>query len=180
MEYTFHIFNKLAADGISAALEKFTDGDLPVVVCIGSDLAIGDSLGPVCGSMLRYKTHGLPVFVYGTLPAPVTAKEIPYLRPFLKDTHAHAKILAIDAAVGDSGDVGMIKINDTSLLPGAGANKLLGEIGDVSVMGIVAERSLNNFGLFNSTRLHLVYSMAEIISEGIASLLWEVYGKGKR
>ena len=100
MEYTFHIFNKLAADGVSAAAEKFLDGEMPVIVCVGSDLAIGDSLGPVCGSMLQYKTRGLPVFVYGTLPSPVTAKEIPYLRSFLKDTHAGKKILAVDAAVG--------------------------------------------------------------------------------
>lgn len=179
MEYTFHIFNKLAADGVSAATEKFLDGELPVIVCVGSDLAIGDSLGPVCGSMLQYKTRGLPVFVYGTLPAPVTAKEIPYLRSFLKDTHAEKKILVVDAAVGAPGDVGLLKINDSALLPGAGANKKLGAIGDISVMGIVAEKSVNNFGLLNSTRLHLVYSMAEIISEGLAAVLWEIYGNKK-
>ena len=179
MEYTFHIFNKLAADGISTAIEKFSDGEMPVVVCVGSDLAIGDSLGPVCGSMLQYKTRGLPVFIYGTLPSPVTAKEIPYLRAFLNDTHGTRKILAVDAAVGGNGDIGLIKINDNALLPGAGANKKLGTIGDISVMGIVAEKSVNNFGLLNSTRLHLVYTMAEIISEGIASVLWELYGSKK-
>lgn len=179
MEYTFHIFNKLAADGVSAAAEKFLDGELPVIVCVGSDLAIGDSLGPVCGSMLQYKTRGLPVFVYGTLPAPVTAKEIPYLRSFLKDTHAGKKILVVDAAVGAPGDVGLLKINNSALLPGAGANKKLGAIGDISVMGIVAEKSVNNFGLLNSTRFHLVYSMAEIISEGLAAVLWEIYGNKK-
>ena len=148
MEYTFHIFNKLAADGVSAAAEKFLDGEMPVIVCVGSDLAIGDSLGPVCGSMLQYK-------------------------------HAGKKILAVDAAVGGAGDVGLVKINDNALLPGAGANKKLGAIGDISVMGIVAEKSVNNFGLLNSTRFHLVYSMAEIISEGLAAVLWEIYGNKK-
>lgn len=176
MEYAFHIFNKLAADGVSAALQKFTGDETPVIVCVGSDLAIGDSLGPVCGSMLQYKTRGLPVFIYGTLASPVTAKEIPYLRDFLKDTHAGKKILAVDAAVGGAGDVGLIKINNGALLPGAGANKKLGAIGNISVMGIVAEKSVNNFGLLNSTRFHLVYTMAEIISEGVAAVLWELYG----
>ena len=80
--------------------------------------------------------------------------------------------MAIDAAVGDEGDIGLIKLSDTPLLPGAGANKQLGAVGDISVMGIVAEKSLTNYGLLNTTRLNLVYSMSEIISDALASLLW--------
>jgi hypothetical protein len=40
-------------------------------------------------------------------------------------------------------------------------------------MGIVAEKSLNNYGLLNTTRLNLVYTMSEIISDAIAALLWD-------
>ncbi len=145
----------------------------PVVVCVGSDLAIGDSLGPITGSMLQYKTQGLNVFIYGTLSAPVTAKEIRTLRTFLHETHRGCQVLAIDAAVGDKGDIGLIKLSDSPLLPGAGANKNLGAVGDVSVMGVVAEKSVNNYGLLNTTRLNLVYSMSEIISDAVATLLWE-------
>ena len=49
--------------------------------------------------------------------------------------------------------------------PGSGANKRLAKVGDVSVMGIVAEKSLFNYSLFSSTRLNIVYKMAEIIAE---------------
>lgn len=195
MEYSFHIYNKLASDGIMMALDKLLQKDLdrksckhrgagtcsstnpPVVVCIGSDLAIGDSLGPVSGSMLRYKTQKLNVFIYGTLSAPVTAKEIGYIREFLRETHRGSPVIAIDAAVGEEGDIGLIKVNDSPLLPGAGANKKLGSIGDISVMGVVAEKSVSNYGLLNTTRLNLVYTMAEIVSEGVSALLWERYGK---
>ena len=149
----------------------------PVVVCVGSDLAIGDSLGPITGSMLKYKTQGLGAFIYGTLSAPVTAKEIKYMQSFLKRTHAEDQVIAIDAAVGEKGDIGLLRVTDTPLLPGAGANKKLGAIGDISVLGIVAEKSLTNYGLLNTTRLNLVYTMAEIISDGISSLLWEQYNK---
>ena len=144
-----------------------------MIVCVGSDLAIGDSLGPITGSMLRYKTQGLRYFLYGTLAAPVTAKEIKYLRSFLKKTHPDSQILAIDAAVGEKGDIGVIRVTDSPLFPGAGANKQLGCLGDVSILGIVAEKSVTNYGILNTTRLNLVYSMAEIISEGVAALLWE-------
>ena len=196
MEYAFHLYNKMAADGVSMAIDKLLQihqnkkmkgagkhsnpnntsspqKKLPVVVCIGSDLAIGDSLGPIVGSMLKFKTQGLGAFLYGTLSAPITAKEIKYMRTFLKETHRGAPVIAVDAAIGEAGDIGLIKLNDTPLLPGAGANKQLGAIGDITVMGIVAEKSVAKYGLLNTTRLNLVYSMAEIISDGLSALLWE-------
>ena len=189
MEYAFHFYNKHATDGLTmaldtvlknnlsekSALKKFFDGNFnaqPVVVCVGSDLAVGDSLGPIVGSMLKHKTQGLGVFIYGTLAAPVTAKEIKYLRPFLKHTHPSSQIVAVDAAVGEAGDIGLIKLLDTPLYPGAGAQKKLGALGDLTVMGIVAEKSIANYTLLNTTRLNLVYSMAQIISDALSSLLW--------
>ena len=200
MDYSFHIYNKLSCDGITMATEKFLtdftaknnktngagtsltenlyDAPLenpslsPVVVCVGSDRAVGDSLGPIVGSMLKYKTQGLKAFIYGTLAAPVTAKEIKYLRAFLKDTHAGSPIIAVDAAVGSAGDVGLMKLSDSPLYPGAGANKKLGEIGDISIIGIVAEKSVANYGLLNTTRLNLVYTMSERISDALCSVLW--------
>jgi putative sporulation protein YyaC len=154
---------------------KAFDGNFekpPVLVCIGSDLAVGDSLGPITGSMLKHKTQGLNVFIYGSLSSPVTAKEMKYMRAFLRETHPGRQVIAIDAAVGEEGDIGLIKCSNTPLFPGAGANKKLGAIGDLSIMGIVAEKSIANFSLLNTTRLNLVYSMAEIISQALTDVLW--------
>lgn len=214
MDYAFHVYNKLAENGLVMAVDKLLndelskrltpkkflsekdktewagmrskaeladfkkhfDGDFykpPVIVCIGSDLAIGDSLGPITGSMLKYKTQGVRAFIYGTLAAPITAKEIKYLRAFLKETHKGSLIIAIDAAVGAEGDIGLIKISPTPLYPGAGANKKLGAIGDISILGIVAEKSVANYGLLNTTRLNLVYSMSELVSNALATVLYE-------
>ena len=195
MEYSFHVHNKLAADGVTMALNSLLQthknthsedktstlehygGEPPIVVCIGSDLAIGDSLGPVTGSLLKHKTQGLNAYVYGTLSAPVTAKEIKYVRTFLKETHKNSPVIAIDAAVGAQGDIGLLRISDTPLLPGAGAKKQLGALGDLSIMGIVAEKSIGNYGLLNTTRLNLVYSMAEILAEALSTLLFSLREK---
>ena len=104
MEFAFHIYNQYASDGVIMALNKLLKAEEkkekegagmrsnaktdvfsapPVVVCVGSDLAIGDSLGPITGSMLKHKTQGLNTYVYGTLSAPITAKEIKYMRTFV-------------------------------------------------------------------------------------------------
>ena len=186
MEYSFHLFNKLASDGIALSAHKLLEEKsalsstlkknpttLPVVVCEGSDLAIGDSLGPLVGSMLRFKTQGLGAYIYGSLSSPVTAKEVRYIGRFLKRTHADRQIIAVDAAVGEESDVGLIKVNDLPLKPGSGASKDLGKFGDITVMGVVAEKSIGNYALLHSTRLRLVYRMAEQISDALASLLWE-------
>ena len=204
MDYAFHVFNKLAADGVSLSLDKLLKRNFyhkiqkmkgagtrspqnhslfdppPVVVCVGSDLVIGDSLGPITGSMLRYKTQGLNAFIYGTLASPVTAKEIKYVRALLQAAHPNSQVLTVDAAVGEEGDIGLIKLSDSPLKPGAGAQKKLGVLGDISALGIVAEKSVANYGLLNTTRLNLVYTMAEILSDGIAALLWERCAKKRQ
>lgn len=173
MEYSFNLYNSLAAGGEVIALKKMISEAKapPVVICVGSDLSVGDSLGPVTGTKLKEKLRGLNVFVYGTLSKPITAHEVKYTEEFIKRTHPQSPVIAIDAAVGVAGDIGLIKIAKRSLKPGSGANKKLAKLGDVSIMGIVAEKSLFNYALFSSTRLNMVYKMAEIISEGVANFI---------
>ena len=173
MDYTFNLYNSLAAGGEVIALKKLL-ADMtapPVIICVGSDLSVGDSLGPVTGTKLKEKLRGLNVYVYGTLSKPITAHEIKYTEEFIRRTHPDSPVIAIDAAVGVAGDIGLIKIAKRSLKPGSGANKKLAKLGDISIMGIVAEKSLFNYSLFSSTRLNIVYKMAEIISEGVSTFI---------
>lgn len=171
MEYSFHFYNSMAETGLMLALEKIL-GPLtapPVILCIGSDLAVGDSLGPVTGTLLR-RCGAECGFIYGTLQNPVTAKEVKYVNAFLRKTHPDSKIIAVDAAVGEESEVGLLKVIDGSLRPGSGANKRLGKVGDVSVLGIVARKSAFSYSLLNLTRLNMVYSMAETVAGAIYSL----------
>lgn len=175
MEYSFNVYNSMAAGGEVLALKKILPEltDAPVIVCIGSDLSVGDSLGPVTGTKLKEKLKGYNVYVYGTLAKPITAHEVKYTNQFIKSTHPNSTVIAIDAAVGAAGDIGLIKVAKRGIKPGSGANKRLAKVGDVSVMGIVAEKSLFNYSLFSSTRLNIVYKMAEIIAEGVATFIIE-------
>lgn len=171
MDYAFHFYNSMAETGLMMALEKCLGNSEtpPVVLCIGSDLAVGDSLGPIAGTLLRRKPE-FRGFVYGTLNAPVTAKEVKYLNNFLRKTHPFSKIIAVDAAVGEDSEVGLIKVTANPLRPGSGANKRLGKVGDVSVLGIVARKSAFSYSSLNLTRLNVVYSMAEAVAGAISAL----------
>lgn len=175
MDYSFNLYNALATQGICLSLKKILplQSQPPVILCIGSDLSVGDSLGPVAGTKLREKLQGLNCYVYGTLSKPITAHEVKYMNEFLKATHPESPVIAVDAAVGLAGDIGLIRLAKRGLKPGSGANKRLSKVGDVSIMGIVAEHSVFNYSLFSATRLNIIYKMAEIISEGISSFIIE-------
>ena len=164
--FIFNSFNKFSSLGIANALNELNPlGKKVIFVCIGSDLVLGDSLGPLVGTMLKKKN--LASYIYGTLHHPVTAREIEHAKIHLKQMHPNSVIIALDAGVGKGCDVGLIKVVDKGLKPGLGVDKNLAEIGDISIIGVVAEKSVKNYNLFNLTRLNLIYKMAEQISNGI-------------
>lgn len=171
MTYFFHSYNAIAPLAASISLHHLLGKlkSFPVIVCIGSDLVIGDSLGPLVGSMLSEKEH-IANYVYGTLRSPVTAKEINYLHSFIQNTHPNSKIIAIDASFGDKNEIGLIKFSNKPIAPGAGVNKCLQNIGDVGILGIVAEKNTFPVYSLDNIRLSLVYRMAELITTTISSL----------
>ena len=169
-KFVYNVNNPLCYKGIKDGLSLVYKTIKPVIVCIGSDLAIGDSLGPLLGTILEEKLKG-KAYVYGTLNFPITAKEALIISKNIKQLHPLSKILAIDASVGDKSEVGFIKVSDTGIKPGLGVNKSLPIMGDSSIIGIVTEKQdvLNN--LFSATRLNLIYKMSIAISKGIESYL---------
>ncbi|MBO5714096.1 MAG: spore protease YyaC [Clostridia bacterium] len=170
LNYSFSTYNDYTGVGIGKALKNIIPKEKPTLaICIGSDLVLGDSLGPLVGTILKKKNAN--VFVYGTLNNPVTAKDVETVRTNVKNMHPNTISIAIDASIGDVDDVGIIKVINKGLKPGLGVNKKLGIIGDVSIIGIVASKSIQNYNLYNLTRLNLVYKMAEQIAEGILQFL---------
>ena len=85
--------------------------------------------------------------------------------------HPSCISIAIDAAIGDSDDVGLIRVFNKGLKPGLGVDKNLGTVGDLSIIGVVAAKSIKNYNLFNATRLNLIYKMANQIADGIESYI---------
>ena len=107
--YTFDTFNKRTYQGISSALSSFNTKNKPLtLLCIGSDLVVGDSLGPLIGTLLTKKN--ISAYVYGSLSFPVTAKEVNYAKDYINSLHPNSLVVAIDAAVGESDDVGLIRV----------------------------------------------------------------------
>lgn len=143
-----------------------------VILCIGTDRATGDSLGPLIG----YKLNELNlsnVTIYGSLDFPVHAKNLPDIISTIKQLHSNALILSIDACLGTMQNVGCISIGEGSIRPGAGVKKDLPSIGHLHIIGIVNFSSLMNLVVLQNTRLSIVMKMADIVSSGIRYCMWK-------
>lgn len=149
---------------LSTTLKNIIDENT-VVVCIGTDRAIGDTLGPLIGTMLKNSDFKFPV--YGTIEKPIHALNIYECIDEIKNTHPNGNFLAIDACLGSKSNIGVIQIREGPILPGKGVGKKLPQIGHHSIVGIVDKIDENNKFSFNNVRLSFILELAEIISLSI-------------
>lgn len=147
--------------------EQVLQGKTIIFLCIGSDRATGDCLGPIIGYKLsKYRSYH-NYYVYGTLEEPVHAKNLRDTINTIYETHEDAFIIAIDASLGRSDHIGFITIGEGPLKPGAGVDKNLPEVGDIFITGIVNFSGMLDNMLLQTTRLNVVMSMADQICLGI-------------
>lgn len=138
----------------------------PVFVCIGSDRVTGDSLGPLVGTAL-YRSDLFPFPVYGTLAQPIHALNLRDAMRFIKQSHPHSPVIAIDASLGTRRHQHYITVSTGSLFPGAGVDKKLMAVGDISITGIINTSGQYSQMILQSTRLSTVIMLADCISQGI-------------
>lgn len=134
-----------------------------VIACIGTDRCIGDCLGPLVGTILNEKGFKYPV--YGTLEKPIHALNIHERLNFIKNTHPNAQIIGIDACLGDSEEIGAIRIRDYAIKPGKAVGKELPEVGVASVVGIVDSNEWVELFTARNIRLSFVMDMAKQIAD---------------
>jgi len=145
-----------------------------VFLCIGSDRATGDCLGPIIGYKLSKYKNLQNYYVYGTLEAPVHAKNLKDTIGMIYQTHEDAFIIAIDASLGKSNHIGYITLGEGPLKPGAGVDKDLPEVGDIFITGIVNFSGLLDHMLLQTTRLSVVMSLADQICLAINYCIYQL------
>lgn len=137
-----------------------TDRDI-LFVCIGTDRSTGDSLGPLTGTFLEQEGYE----VLGTLHDPVHAVNLKSKLELIVEKYPNHFVIAIDACLGLSFNIGEIKIEVGSLMPGKAVGKDLPPVGDVSIKGIVNVGGFQTYTVLQNTRLSVVWTMAKEIVE---------------
>ena len=111
----------------------------------------------------------------GTLDKPVHAMNLELYAAYIHTHFSDHVVVAIDASVGSLDHVGFATLGKGALQPGLGVSKELGEVGDISITGIVGGAGNHDPVMLQSVRLSMVMKMADCICESIALVerFWE-------
>ncbi|NLJ72898.1 MAG: spore protease YyaC [Syntrophomonadaceae bacterium] len=182
-EYSYHYKEPLAFSKIEGAIYSHILEASPntprkiIYLCIGTDRATGDSLGPLVGTRLKsLMPNGN---IYGNLENPVHANNLATTMEDIKSTYINPLLIAIDASLGNAHRIGFINVKRGSLKPGTALKKDLPAVGDFYISGVVNVGGFLEQMVLQNTRLHLVYDMANVIAKSIylANYHYEKYKK---
>ena len=163
-----HAFQDFQED-LQILIKKYHKKKQPlVIVCIGTDRATGDCLGPLVGQYLQ--NHSSLCSVYGSLSRPVHAQNLEQTIHQIHTLYADPFIIAVDACLGCKEHVGCITLSAMPLFPGQGVSKVLPPIGNISITGIVNHTSDHNEKMIQNTRLQIVIKLASFISSGLENI----------
>ena len=162
------IYNPQDRVRMAQALKEKTQFNQTVYMCIGTEKVFSDSLGPRVGTLLNENMIS-PAFVYGLSEQNITAENLLYSYNFIKALHPNSTIVVVDAAVGAGDQIGKIQLCDGGIAPGAATNKNLPVVGDIGIVGIVAEKGMSDFYTLNSSKDKLVGQVAKFIADVILS-----------
>ena len=136
----------------------------PVIMCLGTDKVIADSLGPIVGHLLTTK-YNIKTYVYGSLKRTVNSTNLPFYFEHINKTHKKQNLLVVDAGLGSLENVGKMNIGEGGIIPYN--NSYYKKIGDISITGIVLEKGLLEKLQLRQTKLNFVYEMAQVIAKVI-------------
>lgn len=109
-------------------------------VCIGNGKIIGDSLGPLIGTVLeknkRLIQNNVKIDVIGTFENPILYYNV---EEFIKniDSQDYSEIVIIDSALGSKENIGKVMITPAEILIGVGVNRGRMIKGDIILKGVV-------------------------------------------
>ncbi len=166
-----HYTDPICISGLSQAAFTLVQGltrDLSrelVYLCIGTDRATGDCLGPLVGNRLRSLLPSAHIF--GNLEAPLHALNLTDTMEHIHSHFTNPLIIAVDAGLGGSEKVGFLSLKKGPLAPGLALKKQLPRVGDIHIVGIVNVSGFCEHLVLQNTRLFLVYRMAEATARAL-------------
>ena len=140
----------------------------PVVLCIGSDKILGDSIGPTVGDILKCRLNA-KCFVYGCTGKSVNGKNLDSFVKTVRHAHPDSPIIAVDACLSNAHESGHVEITATGVNPKRALTKRINPVGDVGILGIIDRPSDDPL----STLMTVPWDNVEKISNKIAIVIYK-------
>lgn len=88
--------------------------------------------------------------------------------------HQNNIIIAIDACVGKSSEIGKIKCSLNGIIAGGALNKGYARIGDIGILGIVAAAQQDNLATLSQVDSSFIQQLATNIARIISKLILNI------
>ena len=126
---------------------------------------------PIIFLCIGYKLKNIErknIYIYGSLEYPVHSINLSEVLKKIKSNFIDPFIIGIDASLGNVQNIGKVFVEDSPLRPGLALDKDLPEVGEISIKGVVNISGNLDFMMLQNTRLFVVMSLADCISNAIS------------
>lgn len=154
-----------------------------VFLCIGTTTLVGDSFGPIVGTLLKKSFNRKNnIKIIGDTNDSMTYQKIEDNIKDIKEKYSNSLIIVLDSALSSKGDIGKIFIQNRGLKYGESLKKQNDFIGNISIKAVVGENTNNNIKNFKTLKevsVEQIQSMSNIVSKGIVDVMNKKENNGK-
>ncbi len=168
--YKYNKFLEKLQTGICTYESNFSN---IIILCIGTDKIIGDSIGPIIGSKLK-KIENEYIRIYGTI-----GKNLNFLntKEILEQIYVKYKnpfLITIDAALSKNANLGEIYISKGYIKLGNALEKSIKFYSNINIKCVVGKyeniNQRDNIKTLKNVTLKEIYNMAEIVYRAIENI----------
>ena len=147
--------------------QKFSE---VVILCIGTNKLIGDSIGPVVGQKLKEEKMKEIVYIYGDMKETVNFKNAKEIIEDIFKTYKKPFIITIDSALGTKTMVSKIVVNKGIVRLGKSLGRSICYPSHITIKGVVGENKNTyeeNIKVLNEVSQEMIGYLSDIMTKGI-------------
>lgn len=157
---------------LSNMMENKSKNKNVVFMCIGTNTVVGDSVGPIVGSLLKENIQSNnKIKIVGDCENNISYENI---EDKIKKLKLNSLVVVVDSALSNPENIGKIFVQNRGLRYGEGLKKPNTTIGNISIKAVVGEdfdNKLKNFKSLKKATASDVMLLANTISTGIIHVL---------
>lgn len=144
-----------------------------VLMCIGTDRIIGDSFGPLIGYNLK-KYNMQHVYIEGDINNVISESNILKETYRVYEKYINPFVICVDSCLSSIYKEKTIIVEEHGTIPGSSLRKNNMVLGDMSIKGVVASYSKNNYSALFNVKLNTIIGMVDIVVDGLKKSLYNI------
>lgn len=147
--------------------QKFSD---VVILCIGTNKLIGDSIGPVVGQKLKEENIQEKICIYGDMKQTINFKNAKQVIEKIFKIYEKPFIITIDSALGKQTMINKIVVNKGIIRIGKSLGRSICYPSHITIKGVVGENKNtfeDNIAILKTVQPKLIWELSNTMVEGI-------------